>query len=549
MATPFDLDPQRWLRLRELLDQALTRPRQARADWLSALGPADADLAPRLQALLAHDDGGALAVTLPRIETHAFAPAPPMPERVGPYRLLRELGRGGMASVWLAERTDMLTARPVALKLPHGAWRHPRLAERLAREREILAALSHPHIARLYDAGVADDGQPWLALEVVEGERVDAWVARETPGIPARLQLFGQVVQAVAHAHGQLVVHRDLKPANILVTPDRQAKLLDFGIAKLLESGIAEETALTREAGRAYTPEYASPEQVRGEALGTASDIYSLGVVLYELLTGQRPPPAADGRPPPRPSALAGDKALRGDLDAIVMKALEARPAARYATAQALGEDIERHLQGLPVQARPAHAGYLLRRFVARHALAVALTAVTATAVLGGAGIAVWQAQLARAEARRAEAVTAFMADVLREADPFNAGNSKPTVEDLIRQARTKLGQRHADQPGLRVELLCLLAGSLIGLSAFDEAESVLQQALAEGQRALGARHPLVLRARLGLTSVYRLRVQTRRLAETLGPLLKELETTPGVDPADLVAAYQNEGHLAIDQG
>jgi serine/threonine-protein kinase len=548
MAGPFDLDAPQWHRLRDLLDEGLTQPPSARAAWLQGLGPQDAELVPRLRALLAHDEAGAaLSGSLPRVETGSFAPAVPMPDRVGPYRLIRELGRGGMGAVWLAERGDMLTGRNVALKLPHGSWRLPRLAERLAREREILATLSHPNIARLYDAGVSDDGQPWLALEVVEGESLDAWVARCAPKLPQRLRLFGQVVQAVAYAHGQLVVHRDLKPANILVTADQQAKLLDFGIAKLLEGGVAEATALTREAGRAFTPEYASPEQVRGDALGTASDIYSLGVVLYELLTGQRPPPAASGLPPTRPSEAARQPALRGDLDAITLKALEPQPVARYATAQALADDIERHLHGLPVLARPAHAGYLLRRFAMRHAWAAGATTAALLAVLGGAGAALWQAQLARAEARRAEAVTAFMADVLREADPYRASDSKPTVEGLIRQARDKLGNRYADQPELRVQLLSLLAVSLIGLSAFDDAQTLLQQALAEGQ-VLGERHPALLRARLAMTTLYRNRLQTAALAAAMGPLLRDLETTPGIEPGDLVGAYENAGHLAIEQ-
>ncbi|MEO8080371.1 MAG: serine/threonine-protein kinase [Caldimonas sp.] len=549
MAGLFDLDAPSWHRLRDLLDEGLTRPPPARAAWLQGLGPHDAEFVPRLKALLAHDEAGvALAESLPRVETGSFAPAVPMPDRVGPYRLIRELGRGGMGSVWLAERSDMLTGRSVALKLPHGSWRLPRLAERLEREREILATLSHPNIARLYDAGVADDGQPWLALEVVEGEGIDAWVARCAPKLPERLRLFGQVAQAVAYAHGQLVVHRDLKPANILVTADQQAKLLDFGIAKLLEGGIAEATALTREAGRAFTPEYASPEQVRGDALGTASDIYSLGVVLYELLTGLRPPRAASGLPPARPSEAARQPALRGDLDAIVLKALEPQPAARYATAQALADDIERHLHGQPVLARPANAGYLLRRFAMRHAWAAGATTAALLAVLGGAGAALWQAQLARAEARRAEAVTAFMADVLREADPYRASDSKPTVEGLIRQARDKLGNRYADQPELRVQLLTLLAVSLTGLSAFDDAQTLLQQALAEGRAALGERHPAVLRARLAMTTLYRNRLQTEPLAAAMGPLLRDLETTSGIEPGDLVGAYENAGHLAIEQ-
>ncbi len=549
MAAPFDLDPTRWHRLRDLLDEALTRPPSERAAWLRDLEPRDAELAPRLRALLAHDESGAaLPESLPRVETGAFAPAVPMPERVGPYRLIRELGRGGMGSVWLAERGDMLVGRSVALKLPHGSWRLPRLAERLEREREILATLSHPNIARLYDAGVSDDGQPWLALELVDGESIDVWIARCAPGLRERLHLFTQVVQAVAYAHGQLVVHRDLKPANILVTAEQQAKLLDFGIAKLLEGGVAEATALTREAGRAYTPEYASPEQARGDALGTASDIYSLGVVLYELLTGMRPPPAGSGRPPPRPSEAAHRPALHGDLDAIVLKALEPLPAARYPTAQALAEDIERHLQGLPVQARPANAGYLVRRFLMRHAWATGVTTAALFGVLGGAGVAMWQAQVARAEARRAEAVTTFMADVLREADPYRATDSKPTVEGLIRQARAKLGNRYADQPELRVQLLTLLAVSLIGLSAFDDAQTLLDRALAEGRAALDERHPVVLSARLAMTTLYRNRLQTDALAAAIGPLLHDMERTPGVEPGELVSAYENLGHLAIEE-
>ncbi|MEO8122750.1 MAG: serine/threonine-protein kinase [Burkholderiales bacterium] len=547
-AAPFDLPAPRWARLRQLLDEALDLPASQRNAWMHALPAADADLLPRLRALLAHAESGALTGNLPRIETADFSGASPPAERIGPYRLLRELGSGGMASVWLAERDDMLRARQVALKLPHGAWRWPHLAERLKREREILAALSHPHIARLYDAGVTDDGQPWLALEYVEGQRIDAWADAHAKDTTQRLRLFLQVVQAVAHAHAQLVVHRDLKPANILVDDNDQAKLLDFGIAKLLHDGVTEATALTREAGRAHTPEYASPEQVRGEPLGTASDIYSLGVVLYELLCGQRPPPAGSGATVPLPSVVARSSALHGDLDAIVMKALETDAAQRYSTAQALADDIQRHLDGLPVLARPANAIYLMRRFVARHALVTALSATALLAVLGGAGAALWQAQVAGAQQRRAEAVTIFMADVLREADPYNAGVSKPTVEQLIHQARAKLGNRFADQPALRVQLLTLLANTLIGLSSFDEAETLLQQALVEGRDALGEDDALVLRARLGMSEVYRHRTQIAQLDAELKTLVPALQSSPDIGAPELIQAYQNVAHLAIEQ-
>jgi serine/threonine-protein kinase len=296
MTDTFDLTPAQWATLRQLLDEALERPPGQRAAWLATLAPPYAPYRERLQALLGHAEGAtamALIQTLPKIETAAFAPMPgrdgpagDAPERVGPYRLLRELGSGGMASVWLAERTDMLQRRQVALKLPHGAWRRAGLAERLQREREILATLEHPNIARLYDAGLADDGQPYLALEYVQGERIDLHCQHAGLGVPGRLQLFLQVARAVAHAHAQGAVHRDLKPSNILVTGAGDVKLLDFGIAKLLDPaqpGAAAPSELTRLAGPALTPEYAAPEQLAGAPVGTAADVYALGVLLYEL--------------------------------------------------------------------------------------------------------------------------------------------------------------------------------------------------------------------------------------------------------------------------
>jgi serine/threonine-protein kinase len=237
----FELDPVQWARLRSLLDGALALPPGERASWIDSLGPQDGDLKARLRALLAHTDGSPLD-TLPHVETAQFAARVRRDEEalapgaaIGPYRLLRQLGEGGMGAVWLAERSDMLHKRQVALKLPRLLTGRAALRERLAREREILAALNHPNIARLYDAGVTADSQPWLALEYVEGERIDAYCARKALDVPMRLRLFVQVARAVAHAHAHLVVHRDLKPANILVTEAGEVRLLDFGIAKLLD--------------------------------------------------------------------------------------------------------------------------------------------------------------------------------------------------------------------------------------------------------------------------------------------------------------------------
>ncbi len=556
MSEAFKLAPHEWALLRSLLDEALALPAARRAAWLNGLDEARAQgLKPRLQSLLANatDDDPATAakllLTLPKVETGQFAPPPgggaeKPGDAIGPYRLIRELGSGGMGSVWLAERTDMLQGRQVALKLPHGAWKRAGLAERMAREREILATLEHPNIARLYDAGVAEDGQPWLALEFVEGERIDAHCRRLALRVRERVRLALQVVRAVAHAHGRLVVHRDLKPGNVLVTGTRgtgEVKLLDFGIAKLLEHGSAESTALTQAVGGAFTPEYASPEQVLGEPLTTASDVYSLGVLLFELLADERPyrlasrsraslEEAISQGALPRPSALAPAerrRALRGDLDTIVLKALQRDPARRYATADALADDLQRYLEQRPVLAQPDRAWYRLARFVLRNRLAVAVAAGVTVIVLGAAGAALWQAQLARAEQQRATQALGFLTSVFREADPGVGPGQRPSAADLLQRALERVDTQFADQPLMRVELLNALAESFNGVQEVKAADETSARALREAEALLGPTHPQTLRARAARVHLesarYDLKAKRREI-EALLPLL-------GADP------------------
>jgi len=319
---------------------------------------------------------------------------------VGIYRLVREIGHGGMSTVWLAMRTDELTTRPVALKLPHTHLLGALFADRFARERDILANLTHPNIAHIYDAGISPHGQPFLAMEYVAGDTLTQYCESHGLGIADRLGLFLQVLAAVAYAHGQSVIHRDLKPSNILVREGGQVVLLDFGIAKLLVDGMADETELTRQAGATLTPQYASPEQIRGDPLGPATDIYSLGVVLYELLTTRRPYAqarssrrdledailSADPRPPSE--AVGGEaalrKALQGDLDTIVLKALHKQPEQRYPTVDAFADDLRRHLRHEAIRARPDTLGYRLRSLAARHRTLAGLGAAAAVALLAG---------------------------------------------------------------------------------------------------------------------------------------------------------------------
>jgi serine/threonine protein kinase/TolB-like protein len=399
-----------------LLDEALDLDEAGRDHWLATLPPEHRELAPMLrEALLptgAQPGGIAALATLPKlapfIEPGAVVANELQPGvRVGPYELIRSLGSGGMAQVWLARRADGAFRREVALKLPLQNSRRADLAERFARERDILAGLEHPNIARLYDAGMDAGGLPYLSMEYVQGESLTDWCDTRQLRIVARLELFLQVLEAVQYAHEKQVIHRDLKPSNILVSQSGQVRLLDFGVAKLLEVDGPEGVQLTAVHGRALTPDYASPELLHGDSIDERSDVYSLGVLLYELLTGKRPyqlsraaslglleraMETAELKKPSlqltQPAALVRaanleklTRQLRGDLDAIALKAMAKEPAKRYLSVLALAQDVKRHLNGEPVQAQRASVSYRAGKFVRRHGAAVA--AISAATAVG----------------------------------------------------------------------------------------------------------------------------------------------------------------------
>jgi len=444
-------------------------------------------------------------------------------EAIGRFRILQEIGRGGMGKVFLAERADGQFRQRVALKILSEP--DPDLQSRIVAERQILASLVHPNIGRLLDGGVTEDGRPYLIMEYVEGLPLDRYCDRMRLSIRERLRIFLVILKAVEHAHHNLVVHRDLKPSNILVTPSGEVKLLDFGIAKLLNPTLlGAEIPPTRAQDRALTPEYASPEQVRGEAITTAADVYSLGVLLYEILSGHRPYSLKGGDlqemvkavceedplPPshrqgsqethsllegvlrdPDPVAIARARhtttgrlrrQLDGDLDAIVMKALRKEPLRRYRSVELLSQDIHHFLDGLPVEARKGSRWYRLRKLARRHRGGVMAAALVAVSLVGGAGVANWQARVASREADRAqdalresEAVTDFLLGLFEASDPWEDPGGEVTARDLLGRGVARANQL-ADEPSVQARMLEVMAEAYVNLGRYEEAETLERQ-------------------------------------------------------------------------
>ncbi|MCX6598315.1 MAG: serine/threonine-protein kinase, partial [Acidobacteria bacterium] len=440
------MTPDRWQRVEALFESALDLPSEARPAFLSQQCGADAELRRQVEDLLQQDAAAGSFLEAPAMlyaETlmdPAVVPPPLMGspagpgigQRLGAYRLEEEIGRGGMGTVYRAVRDDGTFAQQVAIKVINGGLATADVQRRFRRERQILALLDHPNIARILDGGATAQGLPYLVMELVAGEPIHLYVARHELSLRQRLKLFQNICAAVAHAHQNLVVHRDLKPANILVTAEGQVKLLDFGIAKVLQPDLGDLTQTHAGGAVPLTPDYASPEQVRGEAITTATDVYALGLILYELLTGLRAQKVTSPslkevervvcqtqvKPPSQaPTPLSGlpMRKLRGDLDNIVLKALRKEPAQRYRTVTQLAEDVERYLDGRPVIAQPASVAYRTAKFIGRNKLAVTAATLVAASLLGGIALALWQARIAH---EHFESVRGIAKSLLTEINP-----------------------------------------------------------------------------------------------------------------------------------
>ncbi len=471
----------RWPDFSRLLDEALELPDDARADWLATQELRDPAAGAWLRRVLGHA-GAATApeyLERPRIDREPDEDVQ-AGAVIGNYRLVREIGTGGMGVVWLARRSDGQLDRDVALKLPHVHLLAGAVRERFARERNILARLNHPHIATLYDAGLAANGRPYLALEYVDGVPITQWCRERRAGIEQRLALMLQVMDAVEYAHARLVVHRDLKPSNVLVTAGGDVKLLDFGIAKLLATDDlpSEGSTLTRMGHRMATPGYSAPEQIAGMTVTTRADVYALGAMLFELLSGRRPfadasvpaaePPRCSTRVDPEFSATVGGsdparlrRAIRGDLDAILAKAIDPSPEKRYGSVEAFAADLKRYRAHEPIVAQRISQLSLAAKFVRRHRLGTGFAAVLLAAIAIGVAIVAWEANEAAQQARRAEAVKAFLVEIFSASDPRIASD-KPrgeiTARELLDLGATRIEREFANDPPTQIALLGTVA-------------------------------------------------------------------------------------------
>ncbi len=577
-------DPARWAALSPRLDELLTLPPLERAARLDEIAANDPGTAARLRDLLhARDEASRVGFLGGVADATALPVTASVGDALGAWTLVEPIGEGGMGSVWRARRNDGRYDGEAAVKLLRTGLFDPAAQERFRREGAILARLRHPGIAQLLDAGVTGRGQPYLVLELVRGEPIDRWCHARRLGPRETLATFTQVLDAVAAAHAQLVIHRDLKPSNVLVDDAGRVTLLDFGIARLQDEGV--DAGLTREGALALTPRYAAPEQAAGDALSMATDVYALGVMLHELLTGEHPSGLPAGasladylrasgagrlRRASEHASLPRRRALRGDLDAILAKALSLQPDDRYASVGALRDDLHRHLRHEPIAAQSAGPWKRLVKLVRRRPFEAAVVAAVALAVPAGAhlqaavlvsmgagtGAALWQARRARRQAavalteqQRADAVKTFIASTFKQATPREGAGGVVTANDLLHAAAERAGKELKDQPLVAAELMALVGESFIALGDMKASQQVLPDAVARCEQAFGRRHPLTLNARCQHLEAFVVMGDLDTCERLLPALVSDLRAQMPTTARQLVDAMASDSFVLTKRG
>lgn len=583
MSDPDAPAPTRWQRLQVLYDEAITMATVQRPQFVISACGEDNVLRDQLLSLLMQKQPAESSTGF--IDINAASTLLEPGYVIDRYRVVRHLGTGGMGVVYLAERADSEFEQKVAIKLVSSGLVSPNVIARLRSERQILAALHHPNIAHLIDGGATSDGKPYLVMEYVEGTRIDLYCSTHQLGIPERLKLFQQVCAAVHSAHQQLIIHRDIKPSNILVTTDGVPKLLDFGIAKLLVADARNnDTALTMINERMLTPEYASPEQIRGETLGTASDVYALGVLLYELLTGVKPYRFKGGtlsqleqliqnQTPTKPSAALAQaqelsttgidstltRTLRGDLDTIVMKAMHKDIARRYGSASALAEDIENYIANRPISARPDNIGYIARKFWRRNRWIVSSVAIALLVVISLTIFYTWrlaaERDIAQREKLTATRVSQFMTEVFRVANPNESRANKVPVREVLDNAAARIDKELKNEPQVQIVLLQKMAQAYVGIGSWDSAESLLIKAVARQRTIFGNNNLVLANILTSLADIQHRRAQFNEESASLEEALTIRHTLHAdhdsdtvVDLIALARNNSNGGHFPIAQ-
>jgi serine/threonine-protein kinase len=588
------MTPERWAAAQELFEAALAVSDDGRAAYVDEAA-ADADLAALVRGMLAADaaersgSDDLVGVVSRAVEEVTAARSTPLVERLGPYRVVSMLGEGGMGAVYLAERDDDEFMQQVAIKVVRGLL-DPERVRQFRNERQILAWLEHGNIARLLDGGTTDDGLPYLVMEYVQGVPIDRHCDARRLTVTDRLRLFLVVCGAVSHAHRSLIVHRDIKPTNILVTDAGVPKLLDFGIARLALDGAGAEATITRGPGRMMTPDYASPEVVRGGQVTTAADVYALGVLLYELLTGRRPlrfatmssveiervvchvePPraslaaAVDSDPPgvssavravarqTTPSRLRAD--LSGDLDAILGTAMAKDPTDRYASVDAFAADVQHFLAGRPIAAQPATWAYTARRFVARHRWGVGAAAAFVVTVSSAAIVLSIQATRLAEERDRtarerdtAQQVVTFLTGLFEVSDPDTSAGATVTARELLDRGAERIDVELTGQPVVQARLLGTIGGVYGNLGVYDRSAALLERALALRRTTLGQEHVDTARSMEALAEAYR---ELARFddAEAMHREALAIKRRVGDSPSAIAASLNDLGLTLSERG